>query len=268
MLEIRWLNELISASVMGYFIDFVEQNRKAKQVAFWLLSMVWLLQTIFLFHQILIEKHFPIGNIYAGMFFYSWILVTLSLAINRWLKLHFFNFFINLLGFFILLLHIVAVAQNKGINQEVQLMNELLIAHITLALTSYGFFTLSFVFAFMYLLQYYLLKEKRGYKWLKRMGDLQRLDHLSRTTITIGVPILLISIILGVVWAYHSGSEFYWYDIKTIGSIVVLLVYIVYLILRAVKGHQSRSVNLYNTAAFLYLLINFLLFNVMSNFHF
>lgn len=271
MLDIRWLQELIlivyGISVMGYFLDFIQHNRRANRLAFWLLTLVWILQTIFLFYQIFAHLNFPVLSLYDGLFFYAWILVTFSLLINRFFKVDFLVFFTNLLGFFIMLLHIATVAGNSGGN-GVRLVNELLITHITLALISYGFFTLSVVFSLMFLIQYKLLKEKRGYKWLKRLGDLDRLDKLSFLTITLGVPMLLISLILGIVWAYSSGAEFYWYDIKTIGSIVVLFVYTVYLFLRIGRGYRGRSISMVNVGAFLFLLVNFFLFSTLSSFHF
>ncbi|WP_226036509.1 cytochrome C assembly family protein [Aquibacillus saliphilus] len=271
MLELKWLYELIliiyAASVMGYFIDFVQHNRRANNIAFWLLSLVWMLQTFFLLYQIFAEMNFPVVNVYDGLYFYAWILVTFSLLINRFFKIDFLVFFTNLFGFLIMVLHITAKADNKGL-EGVQLVSEILITHITLALISYGLFTVSFVFSLMYLLQHRLLKKKKGYKWLKRLGDLNRLDSLSFMLITIATPALLLSVILGVVWAYTSGAEFYWYDIKTVGSFVVLVVYFIYLFLRIVKNYQGRSISLYNTAAFLFLLVNFLLFGTLSSFHF
>ncbi|QTM99985.1 cytochrome C assembly protein [Sediminibacillus dalangtanensis] len=272
MLEMKWLYELIlviyGASVMGYFIDFIQYNRKANRIAFWLLSLVWVLQTLFLIYQLLLEDSFPVLNMYDGLYFYAWILVTFSLLINRFFRVDLIVFFTNLLGFFIMLLHVGASAQNQGTERGVHLVSELLIAHISLALLSYGFFTVSFLFSIMYLLQYRLLKEKKGYKWLRRFGGLDRLDTLSFQAVTVGVPILMISIILGIVWAYSSGAEFYWNDFKTMGSMFVLIVYMVHLILRLVKGYQGRTIALYNTGAFLFLLINFFLFSMLSNFHF
>ncbi|WP_138415479.1 cytochrome C assembly family protein [Aquibacillus sediminis] len=271
MLDVKWLNELIlliyGASVMGYFIDFVQHNRKANKIAFWLLMLVWVLQTFFLFYQIISERDLLMITIYDGFYLYTWIIVSFSLLVNRFLKVDFLVFFINLLGFFMMLLHITAKAQESGSDQGVQLVSEILVSHITLALVSYGFFTLSVVFSLMYLMQYYLLKEKRGYKWLRRLGDLTRLDFMSLSTVTIGFPLLLLSITLGIVWAYTSNAEFYWYDVKTIGSFVVLIVYFIYLFLRVAKGYQGRSIALFNAGAFLFLLINFFLFSTMSNFH-
>ncbi|WP_186576242.1 cytochrome C assembly family protein [Aquibacillus kalidii] len=271
MLELKGLHEIIliiyGISVMGYFIDFIQRNQKANRLAFWSLTMVWILQTIFLLYQVISRLEFPVFSFYDGLFFYAWILVTFSLLINRFFKVDFLVFFTNVLGFFIMLMHIVTKVGMNGSNKGVELVNELLIAHITLALVSYGFFTLSFVFSIMFLLQYRLLKVKKGYKWIKRLGDLEGMDRLSFRTITFGVPMLLISMILGIVWAYSSGAEFYWYDIKTIGSIIVLFVYTAYLYMRIGKGYRGKSISIINSGAFLFLLTNFFLFSTLSNFH-
>ncbi|WP_163970145.1 cytochrome C assembly family protein [Oceanobacillus halotolerans] len=268
----KWMYEIIlviyGLSLVGYFIDFIQHNRKANRIAFWLLSMVWLLQTSFLCIQLISDKSFPITTLQEGLFFYAWILVTFSLLMNRLFTIHFIVFFTNVFTFFILLLAISMRIQAQMEPSSIQFVHEILITHITLAIVSYGFFTLAFIFSLMYLTQYYFLKKKQGLKWMWRFGDLKRLDIYSFTAITLGVPLLLIGIIYGIVWAYSMDVEFYWLDIKTIGSILVLGVYILYLLLRIVRGYRGRSIAIYNTAAFLVLLINFFLFSLLSNFHF
>ncbi|MFZ3576391.1 cytochrome c biogenesis protein CcsA [Virgibacillus sp. DJP39] len=271
MFESRWLYEIIliiyGLSVTCYFIDFIQSNQRANRMAFWLLSMVWVIQSFFLFKQAFVDHSFPVLSLYDGLFFYAWVLVTFSLIINHLFSIHFIVFFTNLFGFFILLMYILTEAQQQGLAQGVQLVNEILITHITLSIVSYGFFTLSFLLSIMYLVQYRLLKNKQGINWMWRLGDLKQLDQYSFKAVTLGVPLLLLGIILGVVWAYVSNAEFYWFDLKTLGSIFVLGVYTLYLVLRMVKGHQGKSIAIYNTAAFLILLINFLLFSLLSNFH-
>lgn len=272
MFELKWLSEftliLYGVSLLGYFIDFIQTNQKANRAAFWLLCMVWVIQTILFIDQIFIENSFPIANLNDSLFLYAWVLITLSLIINKLFKVQFIVFFINLFGFFLLLLYILTIAQFQMAASGIRLVHEILITHIVLAIVSYGFFTLSFLFSLMYVIQYRFLKEKKGLKWMWRLGDLKQLDGFSFLAVTLGVPLLLLSIVLGVVWAYVTGAEFYWLDLKTIGSILVLAVYCFYLVLRVLKGYQGKTLALYNTAAFLILLINFFLFNVLSNFHF
>lgn len=49
---------LYAICVLLYFIDFLNNNRKAKRAAFWLLSIVWLLQTIFYLFVCLKQEDF------------------------------------------------------------------------------------------------------------------------------------------------------------------------------------------------------------------
>jgi HemX protein len=84
----------------------------------------------------------------------------------------------------------------------------------------------------------------------------------------IGVPMLLLSLILGSIWAYIKLDKFFWYDAKVLGSILVMITYSIYLYMRIVKEWQGKSVALLNIASFLVLLINFFLFGSLSRFHF
>ena len=74
---------LYALSVLLYFIDFLYSNQKANKMAFWLLSIVWFLQTIFLCLYVIKTGRFPVLTIFEGLYFYTWVLITLSLFINR-----------------------------------------------------------------------------------------------------------------------------------------------------------------------------------------
>lgn len=272
MFASKWIYEIMllvySISLIGYFIDFIKSNNRVNKLSFYLLCLVWVIQTIILYNQTFIEKNFPILTLNDGLFFYAWILILFSLLLNHFFQVHFVVFFTNLFSFFLLLLSLSLNALTGPYEQGSQFVHEILIIHITLALVSYGFFTISFTLAFMYLIQYYFLKEKKGLKWMWRFADLERLDDYSFFAVIIGVPLLLIGLIFGIVWAYVAEAEFYWFDIKTIGSILVLIVYIIYLLLRMLKGYRGKPISIYNAAAFLSLLINLFLFSVLSGFHF
>ncbi|RCW66375.1 cytochrome C assembly family protein [Saliterribacillus persicus] len=258
---------IYGSTVFFYFLDFLYHNRKANQIAFWLLSMVWLLQTIFLLVSFIQSSTFPIQSFTGGLYAYSWIIVAMSLFIHRFVRVEFFLFFMSIAGFLVLLLHVALSIQQADTSFVETIMHEWLISHIVLAFVSYGLFTVSFVLAALFLIQYRLLKMKQGYKWLRRLKDLEGLELKSFQTITIAQPLLLLSIILGVVWAYVSDSVFYWYDSKTIGSIVVFAVYCLYLYLRIGAKYRGKVIAYINIVSFIILLINFILFNQLSNFH-
>jgi|SRR5690625_785219 len=272
MFASKWIYEIMlliyCISLIGYFIDFIKNNNRANKISFYLLCLVWIIQTIILFHQTFIEKYFPILTLNDGLFFYAWILILFSLLLNHYFRVHFVVLFTNLFSFFILLLSLSLNALTVPYVQGSQFVHEILIIHITLSLLSYGFFTVAFFLSLMYLIQYYFLKEKRGLKWMWRFTDLEKLDAYSFFLIMIGVPLLLIGLIFGFVWAYVVQAEFFLFDIKIIGSVLALIIYILYLLLRVIKGYRGKPIAIYNSAAFLWLLINLFLFSTLSGFHF
>ena len=259
---------LYALSVLLYFIDFLHNNRRANRVAFWLLSFVWVSQTVMLFIYMLNIGRFPVLTLSEGLYFYAWVLITFSLVINRLLKVDFIVFFTNVIGFMIMVMHTFAPDQavSGGVSAQ-QLVSELLFIHITAAILSYGAFSLSFVFSLLYLLQYNLLKQKKWGKRLVRIPDLSKLEHMSYVLNVIGVPLIMIGIILGSRWAHITLPEVVWFDAKVIGSVFVIIVYCLYLYLRISKGVTGKSLAMWNMAAFLILLINFFLIGNFSTFH-
>ena len=258
---------LYAASVLLYFIDFLHHNRKANRIAFWLLLFVWILQSFSLYYYMVDKGRFPILTIFEGLYFYVWVLITLSLIINRVLRVDFIVFFTNIIGFIVIVIHAFAIEQVGSTVRAEQMVSELLLIHITAAILSYGAFSLSFVFSTLYLIQYHLLKQKKWGKRLWRIADLSKLEHFSYVLNMIGVPILMMGIILGARWAYIRLPFVPWYDPKIIGSIFVVVVYCIYIYLHIRKGMTGKSLSLWNVAAFLILLINFFLIGNVSSFH-
>ncbi|WP_141994356.1 cytochrome c biogenesis protein [Bacillus sp. B4EP4a] len=259
---------LYAISMLLYFIDFLNNNQKANRVAFWLLSIVWVLQTIFLFLYVLKTGRFPVLTIFEGLYFYAWVLISLSLIINRLLRVDFTVFFTNVLGFMVMAIHTFAPVQIESQVLAQRLVSELLLIHITFAILSYGAFTLSFVFSLLYLIQYDLLKRKKWGKRLLRLGDLTKLEHMSYVLAVIGVPLLVVSLILGIQWAYIKVPGVSWLDMKIIGSFILLIAYSVFLYLKIRKQVYGRTLAFLNIGSFMIVLINFFLFGSLSTFHF
>lgn len=255
-------------SVLLYFFDFIHHNRKANRIAFWLLAFVWVLQTVFLTSYMIKTGRFPVLTVFEGLYFYSWVLVTLSLGINRLLKVDFIVFFTNILGFIVIVIHTFAPNQYGSHVVGKQLMSELLLIHITTAILSYGAFSLSFVFSMLYLLQYNLLKRKKWGPRLMRLADLSMLERSSYVLVVIGVPMLILSLILGLQWAILKVPGMPWYDMKVIGSFILLAAYSIFLYLKIGRNITGRQLAIWNAGSFLIVLINFFLFGQLSSFHF
>ncbi|MBP3949674.1 cytochrome C assembly family protein [Bacillus suaedae] len=258
---------LYSFSVFGYFIDFLQNNRKVNRIAFWLLSIVWVLQTVFFIFRALELNRVPLLTPFEGLFFYAWIIVTISLAINWYFRVDFLVFFTNVIGFSMMTFSLFTPDGDVPKSLSNLLASELLVIHISMILLSYAAFTVAFACQLLYVLQHQMLKKKIWGKRLGRFGALSKLDGISFIAVIIAWPLLLIGLILGFVWAYSQLGEIILLDTKVISSLLVLAVYGVYLYQRVVKLIRGYNMALLAIAGFLILLINYFLSGQYSTFH-
>lgn len=271
MHDFDWIYELAVifyvVSLLGYFIDFLQNNRKANRFAFWLLSIVWVLQIIYFFVTFMNLNRVPILTPYEGLFFVSWLIVTLSLFINWFSRIDFFVFFANIIGFIMMSVYVFSPETELLPFITDTMTTELFLMHIAMAFLAYATFSLSFVFAIMYLIQYEILKNKISFRRLGRFGSLPELEKMSFFFTMIGVPLLLISLIWGVIWGHLTLDSFFYFDVKVITSIIVLIMYSFFLYMKIMKKEQGKKLALINIAAFLLLLINIFLSQSFSTFH-
>lgn len=271
MHEFDWIYELALIiyviSLLGYFIDFLQNNRKANRIAFWLLSIVWGLQIIYFFVTFFNLNRIPILTPYEGMLFVSWLIVSLSLLINWFSQIDFFVFFANIIGFIMMSIYVFSPETELSPFIMKTMTTELFFMHIAMAFLAYAAFILSFVCSLMYFIQYEILKNKTGFRRLGRFGSLPELERMSVFFIMIGVPLLLISLIWGVIWGHLTLDSFFYFDVKVITSVIVFIMYCYFLYMKIVKKEHGKKLALINIATFLLLLINIFLSQSFSTFH-
>ena len=259
---------IYAISVLLYVIDFHHTNQKVNKFAFWLLLVVWVLQTIFLCLYMMETGRFPVLTLFEGLYFYVWLIIGFAVFINKFFKMDFILFFTNALGFILMVVHTFAPSQIQSQVMAQQLVSELLFIHITMAIFAYAVFTLSFIFSILYLIQYDLLKKKKWGKKLLRLGDLSKLEKLSYILNVIGIPVLFIALVLGVRWAQIKLPDINWIDTKIVGSFFIIIVYSFYIYCKQGKQIFGKNLALINIAAFLLVLLNFFLFSSLSGFHY
>lgn len=263
----EWMVILYAISLVFYFIDYLNKDRIAHRSAFWLLVLVYSMQTFALIYFIVETKRFPILSLFEGIYFYAWLLITLSIILHLYEKFGYAVFFLNIIGFIFITIHTFAPMQIKQSTIGDALISELLFIHITFAILSYVAFAMSFVCAILYLLLYRNLKRK---KWTKQFGRLPSLHQTAtgmKTGILIGMPFLFISLILGVQWAYIALAEWSILDMKIIGSFLIIVVY--GFVLFGIQTGRLRGNNHVwaNIFAFIFVIINFFLGSTLSDFH-
>src|SRR4051794_14777465 len=109
MVTKSWLYDAIiyiyALSLLFYFSDFVGPNRSAKRMGTGLLSFVWVLQTVYLLFSLAMHDRSTAFSMFETLFMLSWLLVTVSLVVNRFFRIELFVFVVNVLGFSVLALN-------------------------------------------------------------------------------------------------------------------------------------------------------------------
>ena len=136
---------LYALSIVLYFTDYFYKNVQFRRVAFWFVSIVWVFQTLFLVLFIVETKRFPILSLYEGVFFYAWLLTSLSIVLHCIARVDLPVFFINVLSFIFVTIHLFSPQTAEQIVGE-SLISEMLLIHISFAIVSYAVFSVAFVF--------------------------------------------------------------------------------------------------------------------------
>lgn len=270
MIAKSWLYDAIlyiyALSLLFYFSDVARRNRNAKRLGTGFLSFVWVLQTVF-FVQFLFYHVHEWYSTFVTLFFFSWLLVTVTLFIQRFFRIDLIVFFVNVFGFAVFALNIfsnpdiVPSIRGWGINDE------LLFIHISLAIASYAAFLVAAVFSGMYLFLHRKLKEKQWNSTMKRLPSLEIIDRYTFISIWIGTPLLIMSLALGIVWIVLQHDIRLLLDPKVLNSLVVLAGYGYYLLQRLSLRSPGYKLAMWNLAAFGIVLCNFIVSNLISGFH-
>lgn len=257
---------LYAIGIVFYFIDYLYKYVIARRIAFWFVSIVWLFQTIFIILFVIETQRFPILSLFEGIYFYAWLLTTLSIGLHCIARVDMPVFFINILGFVFVTIHLFAPVE-KVQPVVAPLVSEMLVIHVSIAMVSYAAFSVSFVFSVLYLILYRILKQKKITSTWSRLPSLQQTSSWMNNSILVGVPLLLISLILGLEWALLSLDALSVFDVKIVGSFIITVIYFIILLLHRSGKLVGTTYAWVQVYAYLLTVINFFLGNKLSNFH-
>lgn len=258
---------LYALSLLFYFSDLFGKKRGASRIGEWLLLFVWVLQSAYASAHIYVHKFVHSFTMTETFFLFSWVLVTVTLAINRFVRIQMLVFFVNVFGFAALSLQVFSRADMVPVNPVWNMSDELLFIHISLSIGSYAGFVVAAVLSGMYLFLHRQLKEKHWTDSMKRLPSLEKLDGYAYRTVIIAAPMLLLALALGIVWLVLSGETDYLADPKVLNSLVILAVYTCYIVLHLTSRAPGHKLAVWNLAAFAVVLVNFVLSNSLSEFH-
>ena len=249
-------------SAIGYFIFFITQKQEFGSRAFVLVLSGWILQAGLLAYRWLVFKSFAVSNLYESLNFFAWIIVLVYLISEFRRKLW-------TDGVFVLPLVVSLAAYAATLNSDLRplpavLKSPWMAVHVTLCFLSYACFTLAFCFAVMYVWQEKELKSRKVDGFFFRLPALEFLDRLGYQAVVFGFIFLSLGIVSGSIWAQKAWGVFWNWDPKETWSLVMWLLYLVYLHGRLMSGWRGKksaylSIIGFAVMLFTYLGVSFLL---------
>jgi ABC-type transport system involved in cytochrome c biogenesis permease subunit len=124
---------------------------------------------------------------------------------------------------------------------------------------AYAAFALSFVLSLLYLIQNRQIRRGRTGVLFARLPSLDVIGRMNRTTVTIGLVVLSVSVVLGVAWARRVWTAPV--DAKLAWALVTLLVYGVLLCMDR-RGWAGRRVALLSIVGCIVVLFSYTFVNL------
>lgn len=264
-----WLTDAVlyvyALSLLFFASDAASGSRSARKAGAGLLVFVWVLQTAFLL--MLLANRFSMAEMSVKdfLFFVSWLLVSASFIVNRWIRAELLVLFVNVVGFAIFALHLLQRPHRNFVLSSWEAAKKLLVVHIGLITVSFAVLTVAAILGGMYLFLHGRLKKKRWTPSMRRMPGLELIDRYAFRAGLIGVPLLFLSLSTGTAALLLDGGAAFLLDKKVVLSFAAGVLYVVFLIRRTASGDDGKRAARWNLFGYALLVLAF--FVNLSAFH-
>jgi cytochrome c-type biogenesis protein CcsB len=225
-------------------------------------------------YMIKIDPYFwPLSNLFESIMYMVFAIFVLYLVIERMFRPVAFGLVSSGLVTIIMALASLLPARLRDAAPLVPSLQSYWIKiHVTLMLTSYAAFFLSFVAATIYLFFHY------RDQWFspKAVGaaaavtakapitTLELLDELTYRLILLGFPILALGIITGGLWANHAWGTYWSWDPKETWALITWLFYAAYLHVRVSREWRGAKAAWFAVVGFASVLVTYIGVNYLA----
>ncbi|MFH1502299.1 MAG: cytochrome c biogenesis protein CcsA [Candidatus Eisenbacteria bacterium] len=183
--------------------------------------------TVALVVRVVASGHMPVTNLYEYLTFFAWAIVAGFLLLWKRKDLSLLTVFAAPVAFVMM---VVASMFPARVEQQLipALQSHWLTIHVTLAVLGEAAFAVAFVASVLFL--------------AAKRGNADRFDEITYRAIGIGFPLFTIgALFAGAVWAQRAWGTPWSWDPKETSSLVVWLVYAIYIHARLVRGWRGRG---------------------------
>ena len=208
----------------------------------------------------------PVTNLYESLVFFAWSVNLFYLIVERKYRNRTFGAFVMPIAFITM---VFAVYNDSSIQPLVPaLQSYWLHAHVITCFIGYAAFAVSAGVALMYLLKARQEAAKISEGVVGVLPPCKMLDDLVYRAIIWGFPFLTVGIITGAAWANYAWGTYWSWDPKETWSLIVWLVYALFLHARITRGWHGRRAAIISIVGFLATVMCYLGVNlVLSGLH-
>jgi ABC-type uncharacterized transport system permease subunit len=214
---------LYAAVVWSYGKAFFSDVLWAQRIKTPLLGSVILLHFVGLALRTMESHHPPVTNIFEIFSMLAFSIAFIYLLIELIAKVKETGYFIINIAFFF---QTAASIFDKGWTEVPEVLRSTLFGiHVTAALLGYSAIAIAAVYGFLYLMLYHEMKASRFGPIYKKLPNLEKLEQMTFTAITLAFLFLSVAIAFGFIWLPRAIKEFSYADPKLIGTILVWALY-------------------------------------------
>jgi cytochrome c-type biogenesis protein CcsB len=213
----------------------------------------------------IVEKYFPLSNLYEGLLFLIYTLTLMAMLLEKYWKIRnqMVQTSISSMAFFISFFanFTLPLEMQKASPLVPSLQSNWLMMHVSMMMFSYSSLIIGSLFSILYLISSFRKKERetQGYS-----NTLNMVDIWSYRTIGLGFPLLTIGIISGAIWANEAWGSYWSWDPKETWALITWLIFASYLHSRIVKKSDSLQSSKFGALGFVSIWVCFLGVNFLA----
>jgi len=240
-------------------VYFGTRRAAARTTTYWITVAGLAANTVAIAIRWVLGGHPPLVNLFEYLTLFAWAIVVGFVVLWRRRGLELLTVFAAPLA---LVFMVMASLFPARIEQQLipALQSYWLWIHVSLAVIAEAAFTVAFVASVLYLVG--------GRKRWQGVLDRDLLDAVTYRWVGIGFPLFTIgALFAGAVWAHRAWGSAWSWDPKETSSLIVWLIYALYLHVRLVKGLRGRTTAWISIAGFAMTIFTILGSRILGGLH-
>jgi cytochrome c-type biogenesis protein CcsB len=257
---------LILLATAAFIVYLVRQQKTTYHWAYRLLLAGFAFLTLDVGYEYYSLGVAPVLTLKSSLSFFAWTLLLVYLLFHLKFRLMVLGSFVAPVAACLLILS--STLPTAEVMVKPIFRSFWLPVHIGTAFVGNGFFAVTFVAAFMYLLQESQIKKKRLGTLYNRLPSLETLDSINHFALICGFTFMTAGMITGAIYAQVALGSYWRWDPKEVCSLMAWVFYAVLLHERLAVGWRGRRAALLSLFGFLVLALAFAAANLwLSDYH-